>query len=432
MIYVKNRGVILLFLVTFFTSLLFIVACSDSKTSPEPDPPYFFYETVHTPGISPSETVIEGELPEIEIPDIDSMVPPSPPPDGKVTHEQALARYREYVQNHLVRLDSNSDDPTKRVAPQTIKLTFPVYSTELDDKIPHEIKPYVGVRGYGIDWTGYWYDRGRYGPSKSPLSARSMMIQVLIDVWAFYDFDNDKDIYIITQEVSIPNQNMFTSSNIPYWEYYGYYPEPVQSLGSPYVYLANYFMDALRTTAYISKSSGMSSRLSMNDVTLTQTSPQNANNVDTYSTSIGGTVGGRLGYQGGGVIYLEGNATWSQQHSYTVSDIKVINDGFYGNYPAVRWTMTNNKASNWPPVDTANHLAVFGASWEWIVDNPSPNDVFYINYLIEGWSWTWYLGGHDGFYTQLKSMGWRSPEVPSNSDYRLVKLEPPTRILPPR
>ena len=203
---------------------------------------------------------------------------------------------------------------------------------------------------------------------------RSTTIQTIYYIYGVYSFDQNKDYYIIEQEISLPSGNLW-SSKMREKKYNGHNYKS-----------KDFYLSWLRTENWLTKGSSY-----LNNIAVSQYSPETVNNQTTYTAGISGNIGGTVGYMGGATATVSGGVSYSTSKTWSVQDINVKN--YVMSNPSAKdasweWTTMKKAESNFwmtdidNPADLATTTARFSTSWLWIVDKPGKSDEYKINIKV--------------------------------------------------
>jgi hypothetical protein len=204
---------------------------------------------------------------------------------------------------------------------------------------------------------------------------RFTLIQTMYYVYGVYSFDQNKDYYIMEQEITIPSSNLW-SDKVREKKY------------NKHNYKSkDFYLSWLRTENRLTKNGNY-----LNDaIAVSQYSPETVNGQITYTAGISGNIGGTIGYMGGATATVDGGISYSISKTWTVQDINVKNyvlSDIAAKDASWEWTtMKVAKQNFWltdieDPADLATTTAKFSTTWLWIVDKPGKTDEYKINMKV--------------------------------------------------
>ena len=250
-------------------------------------------------------------------------------------------------------------------------------------------------------------------------------------IYSIYDFDNDRDFYIIEMETNIPNSNMWNPQKRTQWD------------GAIDKYeFQEFWMRSLEVNHTLSKLNGNNlESLPYNKLVMGPSSPATMNNQTTYSTSVGYSINAQIGYMsGGGTATINPGFSYSKSEAYTCKEfdvVSLINSNMNTPNASWRWKterLLEYKKDSWgiytcyltPPPALSINTAKFGAIWIYIVNNPKKDDeyVLSLDYQLEYVSSAilWGLGFISNVYGRNFSI---KPEVMKEPK---IVLNKPNRI----
>jgi len=249
---------------------------------------------------------------------------------------------------------------------------------------------------------------------------RSTNLQTNYYVWAAYSFDEDRDYYIIEQEIIIPNSNLWDSK----------VRETIYNLGFNVYRTKDYWMSKIWTNNEIQNAN--TGVYPFSDLAISQYSPETVNNATSYTSGISVEIGGEVGYMSGAAYAKVGaGVTFQNSKSWTVSDVKVlakVMDKSYTKNAKWEWETTkkpsyqSSKVSINDPADLAINTARFGTTWLWIVDKPKKDDKYKLNLTVGG------EHGSSHFQIIIFPETWMTHQYYSWSFNHNFVLTPPNRI----
>ena len=219
-------------------------------------------------------------------------------------------------------------------------------------------------------------------PADGKYQKRSTNIQTNYYDWAAHCFYENRDYYIIYQEIIIPNSNLW-SQNVR---------ETIKSLGFNVYRTKDFWMSKLWSNSKITNHNN--SVLPIDKHAISKYSPETVNNATTYTSGIDVSIGGEVGYMSGtAYAKIGGGVTFQNSRAWSVQDVQVlakVMDDMYSKNAKWEW-ITNTKptyksstVSINDPAKLAITTAKFGATWVWIVDNPGKNDRHWLNFTVGG------------------------------------------------
>jgi hypothetical protein len=204
---------------------------------------------------------------------------------------------------------------------------------------------------------------------------RTTLVQTVYYIYAVYSFEQNKDYYIIDQEITLPNGNLW-SKKVRERKYDG---RNYQS--------KDFYLSWLRTENWLETKRGNY----LNDVVISQYSPETVNKQTTYTSSISGNIGGTVGYMGGPTATVDGGISYSISKTRNVEDINVKNyvlSNILAKDASWEWTTMKKAVQNmWAndiedPAELATTTAKFCTSWLWIVNKPEKTDEYLMNMKV--------------------------------------------------
>ena len=215
---------------------------------------------------------------------------------------------------------------------------------------------------------------------------RTTTVQVLVYVWAFYSFTNNKDYYVIEQEISIPNQNLWNPNTRSTYHNALWHRTVDYYMGK--VLIDNYlYQSELHHTNWGGITIHYYPLVPDSRMALTDTHPQTVNNSTTYSSSMSFSLGGAIGTP----KQINSGMSISVGKSYNVLDFGVTAQSMSSGFNAAWQWKTNRLAEKGFGVDgfklppaLSTDFSVFGSSWVWVVDNPAKDEMFRLGFYLSG------------------------------------------------
>jgi hypothetical protein len=229
-------------------------------------------------------------------------------------------------------------------------------------------------------------------PENGPQRDWKTNVVVNYKVYAAYSFDTKKDYYVITQEIIIPNSNLWSDNLVKWWN------------GAWQYYGKRYWMERLNTNNTICalKNVGANNPLGVDKLIITDYSPGTANGITTHTTSNNGRISGRVGFNnnrdGSGMSVSNGvtfgsSTSWATQDIQTLAKVNTAHNTYNAGWEWVTQkkpatTGSGNGKTISRPAELAVTTAKMVTTWVWIVDNPWKDDKFVLEFD---------LGGRHGF-----------------------------------